>query len=99
MGRAGAFVQSRRNPSSCCSDDVVKDVRHDTVTIRARFQRSAWRCGQGRREECVLGEMFRAFKPKRVGVLDGFATTADAYRRLLVQKAWRTRSGTIFESV
>ena len=30
-----------------------------------------------------LGEMFRALKPKRVGVLDGFATTADAYRRLL----------------
>ena len=27
-----------------------------------------------------LGEMFRALKPKGVGVLDGFATTADAYR-------------------
>jgi pyruvate,water dikinase len=30
-----------------------------------------------------LGEMFRALKPRGVGVLDGFATTADAYRHLL----------------
>lgn len=30
-----------------------------------------------------LGELLRALKPKGVGVLDGFATTADAYRRLL----------------
>ena len=30
-----------------------------------------------------LGELFRSLKPKGVGVLDGFATTADAYRRLL----------------
>jgi pyruvate, water dikinase len=30
-----------------------------------------------------LGEMFAALKPKGVGVLDGFATTADAYRRVL----------------
>ena len=30
-----------------------------------------------------LGEMFGALKSKGVGVLDGFATTADAYRRLL----------------
>lgn len=30
-----------------------------------------------------LGEMFRVLKPKGVRVLDGFATTADAYRRLL----------------
>ena len=30
-----------------------------------------------------LGEMFRALKPKGVGVLDGFATTADAYRFVL----------------
>jgi Pyruvate phosphate dikinase, AMP/ATP-binding domain len=27
-----------------------------------------------------LGEMLHAVKPKGVGVLDGFATTADAYR-------------------
>jgi len=30
-----------------------------------------------------LGEMFHAVKPKGVGVLDGFARTADAYRFVL----------------
>jgi pyruvate,water dikinase len=30
-----------------------------------------------------LGELFRALRPEGVGVLDGFATTAEAYRRLL----------------
>jgi pyruvate, water dikinase len=30
-----------------------------------------------------LGEMFRALKPKGVGILDGFAITTDAYWRLL----------------
>ncbi len=32
-----------------------------------------------------LGELFNSLKPKGVGVLDGFATTADAYRLLLAQ--------------
>jgi pyruvate,water dikinase len=32
-----------------------------------------------------LGELFNALKPKGVGVLDGFATTAEAYRTLLMQ--------------
>lgn len=32
-----------------------------------------------------LGELFNPLKPKGVGVLDGFATTADAYRSLLAQ--------------
>ena len=32
-----------------------------------------------------LGELFNSLKPKGVGVLDGFATTADAYRSLLAQ--------------
>ena len=32
-----------------------------------------------------LGELFNALKSKGVGVLDGFATTADAYRALLAQ--------------
>jgi len=32
-----------------------------------------------------LGELFNALKPKGIGVLDGFATTADAYRALLAQ--------------
>ena len=32
-----------------------------------------------------LGELFNALKSKGVGVIDGFATTADAYRTLLTQ--------------
>ena len=32
-----------------------------------------------------LGELFNSLKPKGVGVPDGFATTADAYRLLLAQ--------------
>jgi len=32
-----------------------------------------------------LGELFNALKPKCIGVLDGFATTADAYRALLAR--------------
>ena len=32
-----------------------------------------------------LGELFNAVKSKGVGVIDGFATTADAYRALLAQ--------------
>ena len=32
-----------------------------------------------------LGELFNALKPQGVGVIDGFATTADAYRALLAQ--------------
>jgi pyruvate, water dikinase len=32
-----------------------------------------------------LGELFNALRPQGVGVIDGFATTADAYRVLLAQ--------------
>src|SRR6185312_5085487 len=32
-----------------------------------------------------LGELYNSLKSKRVGVLDGFATTADAYRALIAQ--------------
>ena len=32
-----------------------------------------------------LGELFNSLKPKGIGVIDGFATTADAYRSLLSQ--------------
>src|SRR6516162_4030848 len=38
-----------------------------------------------------LGEMFNALKPKGVGVLDGFATTAAAYWQLLEEQNLRTR--------
>jgi len=43
-----------------------------------------------------LGEMFRALKPQGVGVLDGFATTADAYRHLLGTKGLEERLRTTF---
>lgn len=43
-----------------------------------------------------LGEMFRALKPQSVGVLDGFATTADAYRHLLSAKGLEARLRTTF---
>lgn len=32
-----------------------------------------------------LGELFNSLKPKGIGVIDGFATTADAYRALLAE--------------
>ena len=32
-----------------------------------------------------LGELFNSLKPQGVGVIDGFATTADAYRALLAE--------------
>ena len=34
-----------------------------------------------------LGELFNSLRSKGVGVLDGFATTADAYRSMLAQGA------------
>jgi pyruvate,water dikinase len=45
-----------------------------------------------------LGELFRALKPKGVGVLDGFATTAEAYRRLLDTNGLEQRLRSIFTS-
>ena len=43
-----------------------------------------------------LGELFRALKPKGVGVLDGFATTADAYWRLLGASGLEKKLRSIF---
>ncbi len=45
-----------------------------------------------------LGQMFNALKPQGVGVLDGFATTADAYWRLLAEKDLKNRLREIFSS-
>jgi pyruvate,water dikinase len=45
-----------------------------------------------------LGELFRVLKPKGVGVLDGFATTAEAYRRLLETNDLEHRLRSIFTS-
>ena len=46
-----------------------------------------------------LGELFRALKPKGVGVLDGFATTAEAYRRLLATQDLEPKLRAIFEGL
>jgi pyruvate,water dikinase len=43
-----------------------------------------------------LGEMFNALQPRGVGVLDGFATTAAAYRRLLDQQGLEARLRSVF---
>src|SRR5450759_5507048 len=43
-----------------------------------------------------LGELFRALKPKGVGVLDGFATTSDAYRHLLGTNGLEQRLRSVF---
>jgi pyruvate, water dikinase len=45
-----------------------------------------------------LGELFQALKPHGVGVVDGFATTADAYRRLLGVNGLEERLRSIFGS-
>jgi pyruvate,water dikinase len=46
-----------------------------------------------------LGELFAALKPKGVGVVDGFATTADAYWRLLRTGDLEARLRAIFSSL
>ena len=46
-----------------------------------------------------LGELFRALRPKGVGVVDGFATTARAYRRLLAERGLEERLRAIFAGV
>jgi pyruvate,water dikinase len=46
-----------------------------------------------------LGELFSALKPKGVGVVDGFATTADAYWRLLATGDLRARLERIFSGL
>src|SRR5512145_69781 len=46
-----------------------------------------------------LGELFGALKPKGVGVVDGFATTADAYWRLLSTGDLEARLHAIFTTL
>ncbi len=43
-----------------------------------------------------LGELFNALRLQGVGVLDGFATTADAYRRLLAEGRLENKLRSIF---
>ncbi len=46
-----------------------------------------------------LGELYKALKPQGVGVLDGFATTAEAYRRLLATAGLEGRLREIFATL
>jgi len=46
-----------------------------------------------------LGELFRALRPEGVGVLDGFATTADSYRLLLATGGLEARLRSLFDSL
>jgi pyruvate,water dikinase len=46
-----------------------------------------------------LGELFAALKPRGVGVLDGFATTAEAYWRLLKNGNLEARLHSVFASL
>lgn len=43
-----------------------------------------------------LGQMFRALKPRGVGVLDGFATTAEAWWRFLKENELKSRLERLF---
>jgi pyruvate, water dikinase len=45
-----------------------------------------------------LGELLRALKPKGIGVLDGFATTSQGYRRLLAEAGLDGKLRALFES-
>lgn len=46
-----------------------------------------------------LGELFAALGPKGVGVLDGFATTTDAYWRLLDEQGLRLKLEQVFSDL
>lgn len=46
-----------------------------------------------------LGQLYRALKPQGVNVVDGFATTADAYWRLLDEAGLRARLAAIFDRI
>src|SRR5689334_1666212 len=43
-----------------------------------------------------LGELFKALRSEGLGVVDGFATTADAYWRLLCERGLRESLESIF---
>jgi pyruvate, water dikinase len=43
-----------------------------------------------------LGQLFNALKPQGIGVLDGFATTVEAYHRLLAEHELGTKLHAIF---
>lgn len=73
--------------------DVHEDARNYVMDFEQISSRDLARVGG---KNASLGELFRALKPKGVGVLDGFATTAHAYRRLLRERGLEERLRKIF---
>lgn len=55
--------------------------------------------GRAGGKNASLGQMYRALKPQGVNVVDGFATTADAYWRLLGHSGLRGRLEGIFSGL
>src|SRR6202521_865926 len=54
---------------------------------------------RGGGKNASLGELFAALGPKGVGVLDGFATTTDAYWRLLDERGLRLKLEQVFSDL
>jgi len=73
--------------------DARDDVRGYVLDFEQISLRDLGRVGG---KNASLGELFRALKPKGVGVLDGFATTAHAYRGLLRERGLEERLREIF---
>jgi pyruvate, water dikinase len=71
----------------------MPEQRHYVLDFSAIGWRDVGRVGG---KNASLGELFRALKPKGVRVLDGFATTADAYWRLLATNGLESKLRTIF---
>ena len=73
------------------------DDRVDAASYIMDFEQIGSRdVGRVGGKNAALGELFRAMKPKGVGVLDGFAATASAYRRLLRERGLVARLEKIF---
>jgi pyruvate,water dikinase len=71
----------------------------NTVPYVLDFSQIGWRdVSRVGGKNASLGELFRALKPKGVRVLDGFATTADAYRRLLATNGLEDKLRSIFHA-
>jgi pyruvate,water dikinase len=57
---------------------LVYTLNFDQITLKSLPQVGG--------KNASLGELFNALRPEGIGVLDGFATTADAYRALLAER-------------
>jgi pyruvate,water dikinase len=73
----------------------MPEQRHYVLDFSAIGWQDGGRVGG---KNASLGELFRALRPKGVRVLDGFATTADAYWRLLATNGLQNRLRSIFDA-